>query len=257
VGEASRACPASGTAACGPRRQRQRRGRRGQRVSWPHRRHRARTASNCLLERSAGQPASKQLLGSGVPPCAFGAATPCAWRAAMHLLGQDMDAQPPPPGSLAGLAGVHLEDAADVIAGRLERQTARGGGELSGGCWAQAPRRGRSPAMAIGVPGWETVWARSRRVTVVTDAWRSHRLAAVPAERPSRTELRWQIPRPAQPRLCVECGLIYRAGRRDPAYGCVPWETRDSFPLPDAQSRMRDPAFVMPSISGPFSSAAG
>jgi aminomethyltransferase len=79
-----------------------------------------------LLDREAGLALWAQLLERGVAPCGLGARDTLRLEAAMHLYGQDMDAETTP--LEAGLGWlVHLEMPADFI-GRevLERQTAVG-----------------------------------------------------------------------------------------------------------------------------------
>jgi aminomethyltransferase len=79
-----------------------------------------------LLDREAGLALWAQLLERGVAPCGLGARDTLRLEAAMHLYGQDMDAETTP--LEAGLGWlVHLEMPADFI-GRevLERQTAAG-----------------------------------------------------------------------------------------------------------------------------------
>jgi aminomethyltransferase len=79
-----------------------------------------------LLERQAGIALWSLLLERGVEPCGLGARDTLRLEAAMHLYGQDMDADTTP--LEAGLGWlVHLEMPADFI-GRaaLERQTAEG-----------------------------------------------------------------------------------------------------------------------------------
>ena len=79
-----------------------------------------------LLEREAGLALWAQLLARGVEPCGLGARDTLRLEAAMHLHGQDMDADTTP--LEAGLGWlVHLEMPAGFI-GReaLERQTAEG-----------------------------------------------------------------------------------------------------------------------------------
>jgi aminomethyltransferase len=79
-----------------------------------------------LLSRAAGQALWAQLLERGVEPCGLGARDTLRLEAAMHLYGQDMDAETTP--LEAGLGWlVHLEMATGFI-GRevLERQSAEG-----------------------------------------------------------------------------------------------------------------------------------
>jgi aminomethyltransferase len=79
-----------------------------------------------LLEREPGIALWEQLLAAGVAPCGLGARDTLRLEAAMHLYGQDMDADTTPLEASLGWL-VHLEMPADFI-GReaLERQTSEG-----------------------------------------------------------------------------------------------------------------------------------
>jgi len=79
-----------------------------------------------LLERAAGLALWDQLLAAGVSPCGLGARDTLRLEAAMHLYGNDMDADTSPLEASLGWL-VHLEMPADFI-GRaaLEHQSAAG-----------------------------------------------------------------------------------------------------------------------------------
>jgi len=79
-----------------------------------------------LLERDAGLALWEQLLAEGVTPCGLGARDTLRLEAAMHLYGNDMDADTTPLEASLGWL-VHLEMPADFIGRQaLERQTADG-----------------------------------------------------------------------------------------------------------------------------------
>jgi len=258
VGEKLAGLPRFGTAACGCRQAPAAR-RRGKPCSWPATGyHRRRTAfRNCCWSRRPAGPLATTALSSGVPPCGLGAADTLRLEAAMHLYGQEHGpSPPPPPGSLAGLAG-SLRCRLDFI-GRaaLERQDSR---RVSLGRLVGLKLQGRAIARhgLSGAPGWKPWWAR------ITSGTGHRRLAEAIAPGQRQPRRRKLGNRTAggrfggQPhrRLCEAAFLSAAVGGR-PALACCHGNSQNSFPLP--RCAVTDAAITcVVIVDRPFSSAAG